>query len=375
MPDELYILVINPGSTSTKLAIFQNQLEIRTETLKHDFVTLSQYPSVISQKEFRLHILESFLGQNSKDLQSLDAVVGRGGLLKPISSGTYGVNEMMLEDLQQARYGEHASNLGAILADAIARKAHCPAFIVDPVVVDEMELVARYSGHPLITRKSIFHALNQKSTARKASDQIGKSYEQCRLIVVHLGGGISIGAHQNGRVIDVNNALDGDGPFSPERAGGLPTGDLIGLCFSGKYKEKTLRHMFVGEGGLNAYLGTHDLQEIKRKYKHHQKEAEIVLQAMTYQICKEIGAMGAVLQGRIDAIVITGGMAFSEELVTAIQNQVAWIAPVIVIPGETEMEALAQGAYRVLIGEEEAKVYGEKSKESRINNQEIRIKK
>lgn len=360
MPKVFHILVINPGSTSTKLALFRNQLQINSETLRHDSAVLSQYSTIISQKDFRFQILESFLDQNRTSEVKFDAVVGRGGLLRPISSGTYRVNNIMIKDLEQARYGEHASNLGAILADAIARKVRCPAFIVDPVVVDELAPVARYSGHPVITRKSIFHALNQKSTARQAAMQIGKSYEQCRLIVVHLGGGISIGAHLNGQVIDVNNALDGDGPFSPERAGGLPAGDVIGLCFSGKYDEKTLRHMFVGEGGLVAYLGTHDLQEIKRKCKHHQKAAENILQAMVYQICKEIGAMSVVLQGQVDAIVITGGMAHSEDIASAIQKQISWIAQLILIPGEAEMEALAHGAYRVLTGEEKAKAYGEK---------------
>jgi butyrate kinase len=290
-------------------------------------------------------------------MSALNAVVGRGGLLKPIAGGTYRINPDMIHDLSRAKYGEHASNLGAVLAGRVAKKADCPAYIVDPVVVDEMADAARYSGHPLISRKSIFHALNQKAVARKAAQKLGKSYMQCRLIVAHMGGGISIGAHMNGRVIDVNNALDGEGPFSPERAGGVPAGDLIALCYSGRYPEKKMRRMLVGSGGLTAYLGTNDLREIERRIREAETDAENVFNAMAYQIGKEIGAMAAALQGGVDGIVLTGGLAFSEAFVKAIEAHIDWIAPVQVFPGEAEMEALVEGAYRVLKGEEEEKSY------------------
>jgi len=357
MADIMRILVINPGSTSTKLALYQDRKEMCMEIIGHDDRELQSFRFVINQQSFRSAIIEKFIQRNKIRLQDIHAVVGRGGLLKPIASGTYRVNSQMIHDLKQAKYGEHASNLGAVLADQIAQRANCPAYIVDPVVVDEMSPEARYSGHPMLPRKSIFHALNQKAVARKAAQKLGVPYSACHLVVVHLGGGISIGAHAKGRVIDVNNALDGEGPFSPQRAGGVPAGDLITLCYSGQYQEKELRRMLVGSGGVTAYLGTHDLQEISSKIKKGDKKAELVLYAMIYQIAKDIGAMASVLQGHIDAIVLTGGVAFSESCVKAIKKHVSWIAPILVFPGEAEMEALAEGAYRVLTDEEKENSY------------------
>jgi len=357
MHETYNVFVINPGSTSTKLSFFKNRQEVCTETVSHDAERLQQYQSVAAQTSFRQEILETFLNDNRIRFRHIHAVVGRGGLLKPIPSGTYRVNPEMIQDLVEAKYGEHASNLGAVLADRIARKAGCPAYIVDPVVVDEMQPVARLSGHPMFQRKSIFHALNQKAVARQAAEMLGKSYQDCRLIVTHLGGGISVGAHVNGRVVDVNNALDGEGPFSPERAGSVPAGDLIGLCFSGKLEEKKIRKMLVGSGGLIAYLGTHNLKEILERIKTENSETERVLHAMGYQVCKEIGALAAVMQGDVDAIVITGGIAFAKEFTDMIQQYVSWISRIIVIPGEAEMDALAAGAYRILMNEEEEREY------------------
>ncbi|MFC1568858.1 butyrate kinase [bacterium] len=354
---KILILVINPGSTSTKLSMFENQNEIYTETIHHDTDSLNSFSSIMDQQSFRYAIVKDFLVRNNIQIHKLSAVVGRGGLLKPIPSGTYRVNTIMIQDLKLATYGEHACNLGAILGDAISQEVHCPAYIVDPVVVDEMNPIARYSGHPMIQRKSIFHALNQKAVARQAANQLGKPYQDCQFIVAHLGGGISIGAHVKGQVVDVNNALDGEGPFSPERAGGVPAGDLISLCYSEQFDEKTIRKSLVGKGGLIAYIGTHDLREIQKKIEQGEPNVELVLKAMVYQICKEIGAMAAVMHGQIDAIVITGGIAYSNECVEAIKKQVSWISPIIVIPGEAEMDALAQGTFRVITGEEKEKEY------------------
>nr|WP_250160247.1 butyrate kinase [Caloranaerobacter azorensis] len=291
------------------------------------------------------------------NLTKLSAVVGRGGLLKPIAGGTYKVNERMLEDLKVGVLGEHASNLGGILAHEIASQLNIPAFIVDPVVVDEMEDVARISGMPELERKSIFHALNQKAVARRAAKELGKAYNEVNLIVAHLGGGISVGAHKNGRVIDVNNALDGEGPFSPERTGGLPVGDLVKLCFSGKYTLAEMKKKIKGNGGLVAYLGTNDAREVVKMIENGDKKAELVYKAMAYQVAKEIGSLAAVLEGKVDGIILTGGIAYDKRFTKWIIDRVSFISKVFVYPGEDEMIALAEGGLRVLRGEEEAKVY------------------
>ncbi|MEW8997292.1 MAG: butyrate kinase [Thermoanaerobacter sp.] len=351
------ILVINPGSTSTKVAVFRDKEPVFTETLRHSTEELSKYKSIIDQFEFRTQAILNMLKEKGISLSEIDAIVGRGGLLKPIESGTYIVNEKMIEDLKKAERGEHASNLGGIIAYTLAKEHNIPAYIVDPVVVDELEDIARITGMPEIEKSSIFHALNQKAIARRLAADLNKKYEEVNLIIAHLGGGISIGAHKHGRVVDVNDALNGEGPFSPERAGGLPVLDLVKLCYSGKYTYQEMKKKLIGQGGVVAHLGTNDVREVYKKIEEGDKKAELVLEAMAYQTAKEIGAMAVVLKGHVDAIGITGGIAYNEDFVKRISERVKFIAPVYVYPGEDEMLALAQGAYRVLSGEEKAKMY------------------
>lgn len=354
---EYLILTINPGSTSTKFALFKGNEEILGDNITHSNEELAPYEKMVDQFEMRKSIIVNHLSEQNINLSDIDAVVGRGGLLKPIPGGTYKVNKAMIDDLHAAEMGEHASNLGALIAKAIADEADCESYIVDPVVVDELDNIARYSGNPLIPRKSIFHALNQKRTARMVADKIGKDYENCNLIVVHMGGGISAGVHVNGKVVDVNNALDGDGPFTPERSGALPAGGLVGLCFSGKYEEKQMRKMIKGEGGIVAYLGTNDLRVVESKIQEGDSQANMIYQAMAYQIAKEIGALATVANGKIDAIALTGGIAYSEKFTSLIEQRVNFIADVVVIPGENELEALRDGAIRVLDGVDSYKAY------------------
>ncbi len=351
------ILVINPGSTSTKIALFQDDREIFTENLFHSTEVIAQYPNIAAQFDFRQQAIEEVLSQKNISIETIDCFVGRGGLLRPIPSGTYRVDEAMLQDLQAGMMGEHASNLGAILAHKLASIHGKPAFIVDPVVVDEMEPLARLSGHPLLPRKSIFHALNHKAVGRKAAEKLGAPYHKVNLIIAHLGGGISVAAHCQGRVIDVNNALDGEGPYSPERTGTLPAGDLMRLCFSGKYSLKEVGKMIKGQGGVVAYLGVNDMRQVAQRIKEGDAEAEVIYRGMAYQVAKEIGALAAVLKGDVDAIVLTGGIAYDTQFVGWVREHVAFIAPVMAFPGEEEMKALALGALRVLNGAEEAKDY------------------
>lgn len=351
------ILAINPGSTSTKIAIFDNDKQVMEETLRHPSEEISKYSHVFEQYDFRMNVILDTLNEKGINLTKLSAVVGRGGLLKPMKGGTYEVNPLMLEDLKAGRMGDHASNLGGLIANEIAGKLNIPAFIVDPVVVDELEPVARISGMPELPRMSIFHALNQKAVARRAAAEMVKEYSECNFIVAHMGGGISVGAHKNGRVIDVNNALDGDGPFSPERTGGLPAGDLAKLCFSGKITHAELKKKIKGNGGLMAYLNTSDGREVSQMIKDGNKEAELIYQAMAYQVSKEIGQCAAVLKGKVDAIIITGGLAYDKTLIGWIKEHVDFIGNVIVYPGEDEMSALALGGLRVLKGEEDAQTY------------------
>jgi butyrate kinase len=351
------ILTINPGSTSTKIAVFDDSKVIFETTLRHSSEEIGKFNHIFDQYDFRKDVILNTLNEQGINLTKLSAVVGRGGLLKPIEGGTYKVNDKMLEDLKVGVLGEHASNLGGVIAYEIASKLNIPAFIVDPVVVDEMSEVARISGSPLMDRKSIFHALNQKAVARRASLELGIKYEDGRFIIAHMGGGVSVGAHKNGRVIDVNNALDGDGPFSPERAGGLPVGDMAKLCFSTKYTHSDIKKLIKGNGGLVAYLGTNDAREGMKMAKDGDEKAMTVMKAMAYQISKEIGAMAAVLEGKVDAIILTGGIAYGEEFVSWIKESVGFIGRVIVYPGEDEMNALNEGGQRVLNGEETAKIY------------------
>ncbi|MDK2919712.1 MAG: butyrate kinase [Candidatus Petromonas sp.] len=357
MSETYRILAINPGSTSTKIAIYDDEKPVLETTLRHPAEEINKYDKIYDQYEFRKNVILDTLNEKGINLTKLNAVVGRGGLLKPIKGGTYAVNEKMLEDLKVGVLGEHASNLGGILAHEIASKLNIPSFIVDPVVVDEMKDVARISGMPEIERKSIFHALNQKAVARRAAKEKGKTYEEMNLVVAHLGGGISVGAHEKGRVIDVNNALDGEGPFSPERSGGLPVGDLAKLCFLGKYALDDIKKKIKGKGGLVAYLGTNDGREVVKMIENGDEKAELVYKAMAYQVAKEIGSCAAVLKGKVDAIVITGGIAYDNMFVSWIKERVGFIADVLVYPGEDEMIALVEGGLRVLRGEEKAQEY------------------
>lgn len=351
------ILAINPGSTSTKIAIYDNEKEVFETTLRHPNEEIDKYEKITDQYDFRKEVILKALGENDINLTKLSAVVGRGGLLKPIKGGTYAVNELMIQDLIAAQMGEHASNLGGMIANEIASQLNIPAFIVDPVVVDELEAVARISGMPEIERKSIFHALNQKAVARRFANESNKAYEELNLIVAHLGGGISVGAHENGRVIDVNNALDGEGPFSPERTGGLPVGDLAKLCFSGKYTHADIKKMIKGKGGLVAYLDTNDGRDVVKMIENGDENAKLVFEAMAYQVAKEIGSCAAVLKGKVDAIILTGGLAYGEMLTNWIKARVEFISEVIIYPGEDEMSALAQGGLRVLRNEEAPQKY------------------
>ena len=311
----------------------------------------------MDQKDFRKKIITDLLESKNFDLKSLNVVVGRGGMLKPIPGGTYAVTDDLLEDLKAGVQGQHASNLGGILAKEIGDSIGAPSYIVDPVVVDELMPIARYSGVPELPRVSIFHALNQKAVAKRYAKEIGKPYETLRLIVVHMGGGVSVGAHENGKVIDVFNALDGDGAFSPERAGGVPNGALIKMCFSGKYTEKEVYGKMVGKGGFNAYLGTNDMREVTKMANEGNEKAVEAKAAFLLQVSKDIGSMACVLKGRVDQIIVTGGIAYGADVVAALKEYAEWIAPFTVYPGEDELLALAQGALRVLNGEEEAKTY------------------
>lgn len=351
------LLIINPGSTSTKIGVYEDEKEIFVETLRHSSDEIAKYDSIFEQKEFRKSVIMNVLKENNFDVNTLDAVVGRGGMLKPIPGGTYEVNESLLNDLKVGVQGEHASNLGGILANEIAKEVGGRAFIVDPVVVDELEPVARISGVPELPRKSKFHALNQKAVAKRFGKESKIGYENLNLIVVHMGGGVSVGAHKNGKVIDVNNALDGDGPFSPERSGAVPVGDLIKMCFSGEYTQEEVYKKIVGKGGYVAYLNTNDARDVLREKEEGNKFAELIYNAFIYQVSKSIGEMATVLKGKVDSIILTGGIAYSPIVVSDIKERVEWISNVAVYPGEDELLALAQGAIRVLGGEEEAKVY------------------
>ena len=351
------VLAINPGSTTTKLALYHNLDEIAIETIDHEVSTLARFARVADQLEFRLSLVRAFLHSHEVPVGALAMVMGRGGLLHPLAGGVYRVGARMKSDLLEARYGEHASNLGALLAEVIAREYGCEACIADPVVVDELIDEARVSGIPDIQRKSIFHALNHKHVAREIATRLGSRYEDLRLIVAHLGGGISVGSHLYGKVIDVNNALDGDGPFSPERSGGLPAGDLVRLALSGTYSPERLRKKITGEGGLLAYCGTRDTRELRDRIAKGDSVAEFYLRALVYQISKEIASHGAVLEGQVDAVVLTGGLAYYDAMMLMIQARIGYLAPVYVIPGEGEMLSLAQNAQAVLTGEREAMDY------------------
>ena len=352
------ILAINPGSTSTKFAVYFETERVLNKTIRHSFDDLFHYENIIDQFDFRKGLIIDALVEERIDVDSIKYVIGRGGLTYPVESGIYRVNNLMLQHVREGVMGQHASNLGPLLADFIALQipdAH--AFIADPVVTDELEDVARVSGHAGFERRSIFHALNQKATARTHARKIGKTYEELNLIVAHLGGGISVGAHKNGRVIDVNNALNGEGPFSPERSGTLPAGQLIEVCFSGKYSKSEIDRMVVGEGGFVSFLGTNSAQEVQKKADSGDEKARFYQEALFYQVAKSIGEMAVVLEGKVDAILLTGGLAFNNKIEEYIKIKAGFIAPVFSYPGEDELEALAMNALRVASGEIKPKEY------------------
>lgn len=349
------ILVINPGSTSTKIALFIDEKPEWVAGGHHPAHELARFHDVNEQYEYRKEFILRLLAEAGIPL-AFDAVIARGGLLKPTPGGVYAINERMKHDLIHARM-EHACNLGALIADEIARQCSCPAYIADPEVVDEFQPVARLTGIPEIERISIFHALNSKAVSRKYAASIGKHYEDLNLIVVHLGGGISVGAHRKGQVIDVNNALNGEGPFSPERAGTIPADQFAELCFSGKYTLKQVKKMLNGKGGLIAHLGTNDVVTISRKAEEGEEPYKGVLDAMLYTVAKQVGAMYIALRGQADAIILTGGIAHSDYCVGILREQIDYLAPVILMPGEDEMGSLAFNALGALRGELPLQVY------------------
>lgn len=350
-------LIINPGSTSTKIGVFEDETLLFEETLRHSTEEIAQYASIVDQKDFRKEIIVNLLKEKNFDIKSLNMVVGRGGMLKPIPGGTYAVTDDLLEDLKIGKQGQHASNLGGILAREIGDSIGVPSFIVDPVVVDEMMPIARYSGVPELPRTSVFHALNQKAVAKRYANETGKAYTDLNLIVVHMGGGVSVGAHKNGRVIDIFNALDGDGAFSPERAGSVPSGALVKMCFSGKYTEKEVYKKLVGNGGFNAYMGTNDMRDVEKAVLAGDKNAEEIRDAFILQVAKDMGSMACVLDGKVDQIIVTGGIAYDKGVVAGLKERAEWIAPFTVYPGEDELLALVQGGLRVVNGVEEAMKY------------------
>jgi len=350
------ILAINPGATSTKYAVFEGEKVLLKKTVEHQGEELQKFTRVFDQYQYRLKLITDNLEEAKIPLTSLEAVVGRGGLLKPLLGGVYAVNPAMIADLEKADRGEHASNLGAVMAYNLANQLGIPAFIVDPVSVDEMEPEARISGVPDLPRISMSHALNSKAVAHKVAKDMGKRYDELNFVVAHMGSGISVSPHKKGRMIDVNNAKE-EGPFSPDRCGGLPAQLLVKLCFSGEYTEQELMKRIMGSGGMYAYLGTKDIREAERRAINGDTEADLVLDAMAYQVIKEIGAMSAVLAGEVDRIILTGGIAYSQRIVDRIRSRVTFIAPIVVVPGEEELESLVQGAIRVLVGEEVAQSY------------------
>lgn len=352
------ILAINPGSTSTKFAVYFDEECVLKKTIRHSLDELLGYKDIVDQFDFRKGLIIDAIVAEGIEVDTIKYIIGRGGLTYPIESGVYRVNNLMLKHASEGVLGQHASNLGPMIADFIANQIpNAKAFIADPVVTDEMEDIARISGHLKFERLSIFHALNQKATARIHAKKVGKKYEDLNLIIAHLGGGISVGAHKNGRVIDVNNALNGEGSFSPERSGTLPAGQLIELCFSHKYAEDQIKSMVVGEGGFVSYLGTNDAKEVERLANSGNERARFIQEALFYQVSKMIGEMAVVLEGNVDAVILTGGMAHNKLVDNFIESKTAFIAPLYSYPGEDELEALALNALRVARGEVKVKEY------------------
>ncbi len=349
------ILSINPGSTSTKIALYEDKKEILTETLRHKDEDLAKFEKVQDQFEFREKIVLNFLEKNNYDIKKLDAVVGRGGVLPPVKAGAYIVNDIMVDYLKNRPRVEHASNLAALIAYEISKLVNIPAYIYDSIAVDELEPLAKVTGIPEIERESLAHTLNMRASAIEAAKSLGKKYEDCRFVVAHLGGGITLSAHKNGKMIDILS--DDEGPLSPERSGGLPGRGLVKLCFSDNYTQKDVTKKMRGNSGLKAHLGTADLREVEKMIEEGNKKAKLVYEAMAYQISKGVGQLSTVLKGEMDGIVITGGMAYSEKLISLIKERIDFLGNIIVMPGENEMKSLTLGALRVLKGEEKAKEF------------------
>jgi butyrate kinase len=357
---EPLILVINPGSTSTKLAFYVDERCVLSEQVDHPEGDLASFPDVASQEGYRYSLVMALLRDRGIDPASLDAVSVRGGLMKPVASGVYRVSEAMVKDVREskARWGrEHASNLGPMLGMRLHKEYGMPAFTADPVTVDEMDDLARISGVPEITRKSNLHALNIKAVLRRAAAELGVGLTEKNFVVAHMGGGTSVAAVRRGRIVDVNNALLGMGPFSPLRAGALPIGDLLEIAYSGAYEKGALFKKLAHESGLMGYLGTSDVREVERRIIEGDRYASAVLDAMAYQVAKEIAAMASVLKGEVEAVLLTGGVAHSERFVGMIRERAGFVAKVIVYPGEFEMESLAEYARRSLSGEERIQEY------------------
>lgn len=352
------ILAINPGSTSTKIAVYNGNRQVFLKNIQHSSEEIGSFARITDQYEFRKQIILDELKAAGIEVSELQIIVGRGGVVRPIPSGVYEVNEAMKKDLREGVRGQHASNLGGLIASDIAKSLPAAkAYIADPVVVDEMEPIARISGHPLFERVSIFHALNQKAIARAHCKLQNKELDSMNLIVAHMGGGVSVGAHERGRVVDVNQALDGDGPFSPERSGSLPAGALAKACFSGEYTHEEIKKMITGKGGFVAYLDTNNALEVEQRAESGDEKAELIQDAFAYQVAKEIGSMATVMKGKVDAILLTGGVAYGKPVVHKIRERVEFIAPIFVYPGEDEMKALAMNGLLLLNHEITPRVY------------------
>ncbi|EUJ31799.1 butyrate kinase [Listeria floridensis FSL S10-1187] len=351
------VLAINPGSTSTKIAIYDGE-ELRfEEEMRHSFDELKKFETILDQLDFRKEAIVERLEQTGFKLAELDAVVGRGGLLRPLKGGTYEVTKKMVNDLKIGVSGQHASNLGGLIAKDLSTPLGIKAYIVDPVVVDELIPTSRISGHAAYERISIFHALNHKATARKVAKQLGKTYEESRFVIAHLGGGISVAAHLGGEAIDVNNALGGEGPFSPERSGTLPMSAFLEACFEPGASKAEMQKQLVGEGGIISYFGTNDMREIERRIEAGDAEAALVFDAMAIQVSKEIAAVSVYFKGNFDGIILTGGLARSQAFTDKVTELVSWIGRVILSPGEDELKALNEGTQRILAKVEQAKEY------------------
>ncbi|MEG1560031.1 MAG: butyrate kinase [Clostridia bacterium] len=351
------ILAINPGSTSTKVGVFSNEDQIFEATARHSKEELDQFSAIIAQKDMRLNCITDMLNKENIDINSMDAYVGRGGIIKPLVSGVYDVNDQMLYDIEHTKAAFHASCLGGLFASELGRRNSKPSFVVDPVVVDERDEIAKISGLPGYNRDCVFHALNQKAVARRYAKENGKKYEDCSLIVAHMGGGITVGAHKDGKVIDVNDGFNGEGPFTPERCGGIQADTLINMCFSNEYTKGDMLALVNKKGGVSAHLNSNDMREVENNALNGDEKSMLIFTAMAYNVAKEIGAMAAVLHGGVETIILTGGLAYSKLFTKFITDMTGFIAPITIYPGEDELLALALGALRVLRGEEKTKTY------------------